>query len=82
MADPALLDSLLDGVPVHRTEWGRALLDATVLDAGPLVAWFPQALAFGFGSLIRGLTVHRLGQRGCGSRKLLAGLRPMWTRRR
>ena len=48
VADPALLDSLLDGVPVHRTEWGRALLDATVLDAGPLVAWFPQALAFGF----------------------------------
>lgn len=48
VADASLIHSMLDGKPTYETHWGRSLLDATVLEAGPLVSWFPQALAYGF----------------------------------
>ena len=47
-ADAYLRDSLLDGAVFDRTELGKAILGATASAAGPLVAWFPQALLLGF----------------------------------
>lgn len=47
-ADAYLRDAELDGVSFGRTEVGRAIQRATPWDAGPLLAWFPQALLYGF----------------------------------
>lgn len=47
-ADAYLRDSMLDGAPFHKTELGRGILAATVSEAANLVAWFPQALLYGF----------------------------------
>lgn len=47
-ADAYLRDAVLDGTPFPRTDLGEALLAATPWAAGPLVAWFPQALVYGF----------------------------------
>ncbi len=47
-ADAYLRDAELDGVDFTKTPLGRSLFDATPWAAGPLVAWFPQALLYGF----------------------------------
>lgn len=47
-ADAYLRDALLDGAPFPSTEVGREVLGATAEDPGALLAWFPQALVFGF----------------------------------
>ena len=47
-ADAYLRDSQLDGVDFVRTDLGRAVLGATPEESGPLMAWFPQALLYGF----------------------------------
>ena len=47
-ADAYLRDSQLDGKDFLRTELGRAIFGATAQTCGPLVAWFPQALLYGF----------------------------------
>ena len=47
-ADAYLRDSLLDGVGFARTGLGRKILWATASSAAALVAWFPQALLYGF----------------------------------
>lgn len=47
-ADAYLRDSLVDGVDFLKSAVGKSIIDATPWAAGPLVAWFPQALLFGF----------------------------------
>ena len=47
-ADAYLRDSLLDGQDFLKTGVGRSIFEATPQTAGPLVAWFPQALLYGF----------------------------------
>lgn len=47
-ADAYLRDAELDGVSFRKTEIGRSIERATPWEAGPLVAWFPQALLYGF----------------------------------
>ena len=47
-ADAYLRDSELDGEDFMKTEIGKAIFSATAHDCGPLVAWFPQALLYGF----------------------------------
>ena len=47
-ADAYLRDATLDGTPFLRTPIGTQLLDATADRAEGLLAWFPQALLFGF----------------------------------
>ena len=47
-ADAYLRDAQLDGVDFVRTELGRAIFGATPQMCGPLMAWFPQALLYGF----------------------------------
>jgi CRISPR-associated protein Csb1 len=47
-ADAYLRDAQLDGADFLTTELGISLFNATPWSAGPLVAWFPQALLFGF----------------------------------
>ena len=47
-ADAYLRDAQLDGVDFTRTDLGRSILAATPEECGPLMAWFPQALLFGF----------------------------------
>lgn len=47
-ADAYLRDADLDGVHFVRTDLGRSIFDATPWNAGALVAWFPQALLYGF----------------------------------
>ena len=47
-ADAYLRDSELDGEDFMKTEIGRAIFGATAQACGPLVAWFPQALLYGF----------------------------------
>lgn len=47
-ADAYLRDSQLDGVDFVRTDLGRAILAATPEACAPLIAWFPQALLYGF----------------------------------
>ena len=46
--DAYLRDAQLDGVDFVRTDLGRAILAATPEECGPLMAWFPQALLYGF----------------------------------
>ena len=47
-ADAYLRDARLDDTDFTRTDLGRALFGATPQTCGPLMAWFPQALLYGF----------------------------------
>ncbi len=47
-ADAYLRDALLGGKDFARTALGQSILAATPDECGPLVAWFPQALLYGF----------------------------------
>ena len=47
-ADAYLRDALLDGQDFLKTKIGRAIFGATAQTCGPLMAWFPQAMLFGF----------------------------------
>ena len=47
-ADAYLRDAELDGQDFRKTEIGEAIFGATAQTCGPLVAWFPQALLYGF----------------------------------
>ena len=47
-ADAYLRDAKLDGEDFLKTELGKAIFAATPQACGPLVAWFPQALLYGF----------------------------------
>lgn len=46
--DAYLRDALLDGEAFARSSMGRSIIDATADSCGALVAWFPQALLYGF----------------------------------
>ena len=46
--DAYLRDALLDGAPFAKSSVGRSIIDATADASGALVAWFPQALLYGF----------------------------------
>ena len=46
--DAYLRDAMLDGEDFIKTELGRAIFGATAQTCGPLMAWFPQALLYGF----------------------------------
>ena len=47
-ADAYLRDARLDDDDFIRTELGKAIFGATAQTCGPLMAWFPQALLYGF----------------------------------
>ena len=47
-ADAYLRDALLDGQDFLKTDIGQAIFGATAQNCGPLIAWFPQALLYGF----------------------------------
>ena len=47
-ADAYLRDSSLEGTEFGKHPIGRALFDATASDAAALIAWWPQALLYGF----------------------------------
>ena len=47
-ADAYLRDAELDGQDFLKTELGQAIFGATAQTCGPLIAWFPQALLYGF----------------------------------
>ena len=47
-ADAYLRDAMVDDQAFIKTPLGRSIIDATVGSAGALVAWFPQALLYGF----------------------------------
>ena len=47
-ADAYLRDAQLDGQDFLKTEIGQAIFGATAQTCGPLIAWFPQALLYGF----------------------------------
>lgn len=47
-ADAYLRDSQIEGVAFEKTALGRQILGATPEASGPLMAWFPQALLYGF----------------------------------
>ncbi len=47
-ADAYLRDALLDGEAFVKSSVGRSIIDATADSSGALVAWFPQALLYGF----------------------------------
>ena len=47
-ADAYLRDARLGDDDFARTDLGRAIFDATPEACGPLMAWFPQALLYGF----------------------------------
>ena len=47
-ADAYLRDARLNSTDFMRTDLGRAIFEATPQTCGPLVAWFPQALLYGF----------------------------------
>ena len=47
-ADAYLRDAKLDGQDFIRTKLGQAIFGATAQACGPLMAWFPQALLYGF----------------------------------
>ena len=46
--DAYLRDALLGGEAFAKSSTGRSIIDATADSAGALVAWFPQALLYGF----------------------------------
>ncbi len=47
-ADAYLRDAKLDDQDFIRTDLGREIFAATAHECGPLMAWFPQALLYGF----------------------------------
>lgn len=47
-ADAYLRDATLDDEDFIKTDVGRAVFNATAQTCGPLMAWFPQALLYGF----------------------------------
>ena len=47
-ADAYLRDALLEGGDFMKTDLGRSIFGATAQTCGPLMAWFPQALLYGF----------------------------------
>ena len=47
-ADAYLRDAELNGQDFLKTEIGQAIFGATAQTCGPLIAWFPQALLYGF----------------------------------
>ena len=47
-ADAYLRDAMLDGQDFLKTGIGKAIFGATAQTCGPLIAWFPQALLYGF----------------------------------
>ncbi len=47
-ADAYLRDARLDDKDFVKTELGQAIFGATAQTCGPLMAWFPQALLYGF----------------------------------
>ena len=47
-ADAYLRDAKLGGEDFIKTALGRAIFGATAQECGPLMAWFPQALLYGF----------------------------------
>lgn len=47
-ADAYLRDSQLDGQDFVKTDVGKSIFGATAQTCGPLMAWFPQALVYGF----------------------------------
>ena len=47
-ADAYLRDAELDGQDFLKTKIGQAIFGATAQTCGPLIAWFPQALLYGF----------------------------------
>ena len=47
-ADAYLRDAELDGKDFLKSDIGSAIFDATAKTCGPLIAWFPQALLYGF----------------------------------
>ncbi len=47
-ADAYLRDAELDGMDFLKTDVGQAIFNATAQTCGPLIAWFPQALLYGF----------------------------------
>ncbi len=47
-ADAYLRDAELDGTDFIKTPLGQGIFDATAQTGGPLMAWFPQALLYGF----------------------------------
>ena len=47
-ADAYLRDARLGDTDFTRTEVGKAIFGATAQTCGPLMAWFPQALLYGF----------------------------------
>ena len=46
--DAYLRDATLDGKDFMKTDLGKAIFTATAENCGALVAWFPQALLYGF----------------------------------
>ena len=47
-ADAYLRDAQLNGEDFLKTDLGQAIFGATAQSCGPLIAWFPQALLYGF----------------------------------
>ncbi len=47
-ADAYLRDARMDGSDFIKTELGKSIFEATPNRCGPLMAWFPQALLYGF----------------------------------
>ena len=47
-ADAYLRDAMLNGQDFLKTGIGKAIFGATAQTCGPLIAWFPQALLYGF----------------------------------
>ena len=47
-ADAYLRDAMLDDQDFLRTDMGRSIFGATAGTCGPLMAWFPQSLLYGF----------------------------------
>ena len=47
-ADAYLRDAQLDGQDFVKTDIGKSIFGATAQTCGPLMAWFPQALLYGF----------------------------------
>ena len=47
-ADAYLRDAMLAGKDFLKTSLGKSIFSATAQTCGPLIAWFPQALLYGF----------------------------------
>jgi len=76
-ADAYLRDARLGDDDFTRTELGRAIFEATAQACGPLMAWFPQALLYGFWqSHISARSARTPSMRAPGCRRSLGGTRP------